>query len=344
MIVTYFRSSSFNNWDFCEQQYYLKYVLGLPDVSGKKAEMGTIVHKVMEILAVAKEGHQNGVYTFTDDALGDFTFSEQELFDDAWMDYLLTLSYDYYAGKSVHKWTKGDKKKCLQWCYTAVTELNCCFDPRKRKIIAAEPHFDFVLPYEWAKFEYEINGEKIEGQLAMKGTIDMVTEERPGILESVDWKTGKCMNWATGETKGYNCFTKDPQLRIYHYALHKLFPEVEQFIPTIYWINDGGAYTMPYGPKDIKATEEMLRRRFQEIKRSTKPSLIANTRQRWKCKTLCGFGKTQHPSGEINPYTGDPHTICSMVAAKIKRQGIERTTIEEKAPGHEFNKYQAPGA
>lgn len=343
MIVTYFRSSSYNNWDFCQQQYYLKYVLGLPDISGKKAEMGTIVHKVMECLASAKKAFQDGVFNFSDDSLGDITFSEEELFADPWMEYLYSMSYEYYTVKSPHKWTAGDRKKCLKWCYTAVTELNGAFDPRRRHIVASEPHFDFVLPYDWAHYEYEIDGQKIEGQLAMKGTIDMVTEEMPNVLESVDWKTGQCKNWATGVPKTYKCFQKDPQLRIYHYALHKLFPEVEQFIPTIYWINDGGAFTMPFGPSDIAATEEMLRKRFREIKRATRPHLIAHTKDRWKCRTLCGFGKSNHPSGEINHRTGKPHTICSYIADKIKRKGIVQATIEEKAPGHEFSKYEAPG-
>ena len=343
MIVTYFRSSSYNNWDFCQQQYYLKYVLGLPDPSGKKAEMGTIVHKVMECLASAKKAYQDDERGFKDDSLGEIEFSKEELYSDKWMEFLFTLSYNYYTAKSHHKWRDGDRRTCLKWCHMALTELHGAFDPRKRNIVASEPHFDFELPYDWAKFSYEIDGETIEGSLAMKGTIDLVTEEMPNIFESVDWKTGQCKNWATGKPKTYSCFRKDPQLRIYHYALHKLFPDVEQFIPTIYYIRDGGAFTMPFGPEDLTATEDMLRKRFREIQRTTRPHLIAFTREKWKCRTLCGFGKTQHPSGEINPRTGLPHTICSYVAEKIKKKGIVQTTIEEKAPDHEFNKYEAPG-
>ena len=51
MIVTYIRSSSYNNYDFCQMQYFLTYVLGHRSDSNKKADMGTMVHKVMEILA-----------------------------------------------------------------------------------------------------------------------------------------------------------------------------------------------------------------------------------------------------------------------------------------------------
>ena len=46
MLVTYIRSSSYNNYSFCQMQYFLTYVLGYQTDSGKKAELGTIVHKV----------------------------------------------------------------------------------------------------------------------------------------------------------------------------------------------------------------------------------------------------------------------------------------------------------
>jgi len=343
VIITYFRSSSYNNWSFCQHQYYLTYVLGLPSGSGKKAEMGTLVHKVMEGLACAKKANQDGESTFTDEVFGEITFSEEELFSDEWMEYLYTLSYDYYSKNSEHKWTDGDRRTCLKWCYKALAELNGGFDPRKRTILAAEPHFDFVLPYDWAHYKYEIDGQVVEGQLALKGTIDLVTEEMPGIVESVDWKTGKCLDWATGQKKTYESFQKDAQLHMYHYALHKMYPHIEQFIPTVYWINDGGAYTVAFGPEDIIQTEQMIKQRFLEIQKSIRPSMIAHTKNKWKCKCICTFGKNPHPSGEINPRTGEPFTICEYVAKKIKMKGIHQTTIEEKAEGHEFSHYEAPG-
>jgi len=50
MIITYVRSSSYNNYSYCEMQYFMTYVLGHQSKSGKKADMGTMVHKVMEVL------------------------------------------------------------------------------------------------------------------------------------------------------------------------------------------------------------------------------------------------------------------------------------------------------
>ena len=51
MLITYVRSSSYNNYSYCQMQYFITYVLGHQAESGKKAILGTIVHKVLEILA-----------------------------------------------------------------------------------------------------------------------------------------------------------------------------------------------------------------------------------------------------------------------------------------------------
>ena len=42
MLVTYVRSSSYNNYDFCQMQYFLTYNLGWRGSSGKRADMGTM--------------------------------------------------------------------------------------------------------------------------------------------------------------------------------------------------------------------------------------------------------------------------------------------------------------
>ena len=54
----------------CEQQYFLEYNLGYRSPSGKKADKGTIVHKVMEILAHIKLCQQKKLVIYDDDILG----------------------------------------------------------------------------------------------------------------------------------------------------------------------------------------------------------------------------------------------------------------------------------
>ena len=54
MIITYLRSSSYGTHSMCPQQYMMEYILGIRSPSNQKADKGTIVHKVMEILAYIK--------------------------------------------------------------------------------------------------------------------------------------------------------------------------------------------------------------------------------------------------------------------------------------------------
>ena len=81
MVITYIRSSSYNNYEYCEMQYFITYVLGHQSISGKKAQLGTIVHKVMECLASCKKRLQyreNKQMSITDDALGKIKFSKRQ--------------------------------------------------------------------------------------------------------------------------------------------------------------------------------------------------------------------------------------------------------------------------
>ena len=342
MIITYFRSSSYNQYSMCPQAYYLSYVLGHQSPSGMAAEKGTIVHKVMECLAHAKLAHQKGEGTINDDALGFMDVSDFEyVYSNDFVDELVNLSYEHYTSKSDHHYTARHYKECSKWSYEAITHCNAAFDPRNRDIVAPEGAFDFVIDEPWAEYDYVLpDGKKLTGQLSMKGTIDLITQVRPGVYEVIDWKTGRRLDWATGQQKDFKKLTTDPQLRIYHYALTKMYPEIDQFLMTIYFIKDGGPYTLAFTKDDISDTMGMLKKRFEEIKRINRPRLVKS----WKCTKFCHFGKNSHPSGEIDPRTGEPYTICEYVARKIRKRGIEASMIEDKKEGHEFDYYHAPGS
>ena len=79
MIITYFRSSSYNTHSMCEQQYFMEYVLGWRGPSGQKADKGTICHKVLEILAVIKKCQQDELPIAIDDILGDIDVNSYDL-------------------------------------------------------------------------------------------------------------------------------------------------------------------------------------------------------------------------------------------------------------------------
>lgn len=352
--VLYFRSSSYNAWGMCEQQYFLSYTLGIPQKDNKKAEMGTVVHKVMEGLAAAKYALQKGEYRFTDDVMGEVDFKEDMLYSDNFVDYLFDKSFKYYTEKSPNEFTEADRKLMRIWTFKPLRLLDGSFDPRNRDIVAPELHFDFEIDEPWAEYEYEMPHGGIEkGKLALKGTIDLVTKVGENVYESIDWKTGQRLDWASlkpwpHNIKSYEKLMVDPQLRIYHYALHHKFPDAEQFIPTIYYINDhgtkakpviGGVYSMAFEKDTIDETKEMIRHRFEKIKKTARPQLVKS----WKCRSFCHYGKTAHPSGEIDPRTGAPYTICEYVARKTRELGIDKVVKDYIHPGHSIGNYKAPG-
>ena len=67
-------------------QYFMTYVLGHQSTSGKKAELGTMVHKVMEILAGLKKFQQDNpkkkYLLVDDDAAGKIKIHKDKLYLD----------------------------------------------------------------------------------------------------------------------------------------------------------------------------------------------------------------------------------------------------------------------
>ena len=339
MIVTYIRSSSYNNYSYCEMQYFITYVLGYQPVSGKKADLGTITHKVMEVLAKLKkelqDNHNQKTLLVNDDALGKISTSKSDFSSDKLVDKILDKSFSFYSSKSTHTFTKADKNTCLDMCWSALSFNNGQFDPRNRNIVAAEPHFDIPIDEDWAHYEYEINGKLIKGQLAIKGTIDLVTEISNGTLEAVDWKTGKRLDWATGEEKDYEKLNKDPQLLLYNYALSKLFPEYEQSIMSIFFIKDGGPFSLCFDKSDQDRFLSMLKDKFADIQKNNLPRPISVDRTNWKCTKLCHYCKTNWPETDKN--------MCIYIDEYLKKHGMQKTVNDCTRSGFDIGFYEAPG-
>ena len=336
MIITYFRSSSFNGHNMCPQQYFCEYVLGRRGVGGIKADKGTIVHKVMEALAVAKKAKQEGKKLVEDNVCGKIFTNFCDINE------LTEKVYKYYSEAfDYHNWKEKDLKDCKDWVWKAIQLNDGMFDPRKRNIVDAEPHFDFEIDEDWANFEYEIGGETVKGKLSMKGTIDLITKVDDGVYEIIDWKTGKRLDWATGQVKTFEKLMDDPQLRIYHYAACQLYPDVKQIMITINFINDGGPFTICFSKEDLEKTKKMLRKKFEEIK-STK---IPRLKKSWKCTKICHQGKTTFEGTDISPLTRDGKimTKCEQVEYEIQKKGIDLVTLEYAAPEHKVTAYIAPG-
>ena len=341
MLVTYIRSSSFNNWRYCEMQYFITYVLGYQSLSGKKAVQGTVVHKVLEVLASLQKAKQEAgkkrKLVIEDDALGKISINKSYLTSYDIVNDLLEQSFESYTTQeSHHEWYNKDKEECRKWTWKALQWNEGQFDPRNREIVAPEPHFDIPIDEDWAKFKYTLpDGKEIEGQLAIKGTIDLVTKTDDDTIEVVDWKTGRRIDWATGEEKTYEKLLSDPQLLLYNYAISKLFPEYKQTIMTIFFIKDGGPFSMCFDKEDHDKFLEMLKDRFQEIQQNMAPKPISDTRNSFKCNKLCHYYKNNWPGTDEN--------MCIYIEKHLNKHGMEDTIKKCTRDGFDIGFYEAPG-
>ena len=126
-------------------------MLGWRGPSGQKADKGTIVHKVLEILAFIKKGTQDNLQNITDDIIGNIDCYNYSL------DNIIDRVYNYYVTKNHHHiWKDKDKKDCHGWVYKALEFNNGMFDPRNRNIVSPELHFDIEIKKPWARY-YLIN-------------------------------------------------------------------------------------------------------------------------------------------------------------------------------------------
>jgi len=347
----------------------MTYVLGYQDETNKKAEKGTVTHKVLECLALLKLAVQNNKKYITDDVLGKYKFNHEDLLtstkltDDlvdsinkersykskyTWpctIKYnhvrhgvdivydIFNIVYDYYSSRSKHEWSKTDKKDCWHWIWIPLDLRNGLYDPRKREIYSPEQKFDITLDFDWAKYEYEHEGKIISGQLALKGTIDLITRLDERTLEIIDWKSGQRKNWATGDVKTLEYLHNDHQLMLYYYALHKLIKD-HDIMMTIYYNRCGGPFTPVFEHSHLKKMEKYLQKRFETIKKNSLPKLCHPEQKDIKC-SWCSFYK--------NKFANDNMNMCNRIHEEIKSQGIEEVVEQYKVKDHKFDKYSCPG-
>jgi hypothetical protein len=314
--------------------------------SNQKADKGTICHKVLEILAHIKLCDQNNQPIYTDDIAGDIDIKKYSI------DSITERVYKHYTGEfKHHEWNLKDYKDCHKWVYKALTDHNGIFDPRSRDILQPEQHFDIVIEKPWAHYKYETEHGILEGQLAIKGTIDLITKVNDSTIEMVDWKTGRRLDWATGEEKTLEKLYKDPQLKIYHYAISKLYPEYDHVIASINFINDGGAFSVCFDKPDLEDTENIIRKKFEAIKNCKRPMLSKS----WKCSKLCHFGKTTFENSNtllpILEYRdgqacqkGSYMTKCEQIRHELELKGMKTVVDEYTVPGYTVGHYKAPGS
>jgi hypothetical protein len=337
--------------------------------------MGTSVHKVLEVLANCKRQMQEvpdtTVFLFKDVELGQlewraddflkpYHLSDEEVdtinktrinkstykhecklpyghirYGVELVECLIKKSQQYYAVD----WAPVDYKDTTNFVWMAIDHNNGLFDPRHRNIVDAEPHFDFLIDKEWAKYDWVLpNNKEISGKLGIKGTIDLITALPGGILEIVDWKTGQRLDWASqqdNKVKTYSDLQQDFQLMLYYYAAHRMYPEAKQIIVTIFFIRDGGPFTFCFDDRTIEEVENRLRDRYNEIKACEHPTMQDPSQSNFKCKYICDYFKMSSPDKEKN--------FCRFIHEQINECGIDAVTNLYTAKDFCIGHYEAPG-
>jgi len=312
-------ASGYSTVSHCEMAWFIGSVLKwrLPS-PWKATDIGTITHSVLELLANAKLTKQGGKARFDDPVIGVVTFSK--LFEADYLEKIIEkIYYDHCTKSTHHDWDASDLKKVKKYIKTLMEHQNGAYNPLLQEIVGAEIEFNPTIDEPWAKYSYEFDGKKIEGNLALRGFIDIVTKVDSDTIEICDYKTGQRKDFHSGKVKDYDALFNDIQLRMYYYAATLLYPTIPNVLVTIYYIKDGGPFTISYGPEDIPETLRMIQEKFEKVRDKIKPD--KNTG--FHCRKFCEFGLNTFEGTNVpvlksatNTHCGkkgEPHKICSQV-------------------------------
>lgn len=309
-------------------RFFLEQGLKLYMPAGKAANMGTIYHSQMETMALIKKARQDGRDSFTSKLLGEVKLSEiKSLSGLAEQIYQKHIETDL----SGHEWDKKDLKTILKWFETTLRYNGGDLNPLKMEIVATEHKFELPFDYDWADIG---DGKKF----MVRGIMDLVAM-KDGMLNLIDWKSGKMNDFYTGKDKDYEDLMNDIQLLTYYYAMRKLYPDHENIMINIFYVKAGGIFTLCFSDSDLTRVEEKFRIRFETIKNMK----IPHQNKSWRCNKFCPFSKVSFPKekqliefrdGKFQS-VGTPMSICDQAEFTIRKQGIdfvEKTyKVEKKA-------------
>lgn len=344
-------SSGHSCHNMCEAKYFGEYVLGWRGPSNIKSDQGTIIHKVLEVLAAWKLCSQNNEQYFNDEILGQCFINNEFKYVEVnnnklTIQDILDNIFSYYTNKerTDHTWSKKEYNICNEWLFRAIEFNNGQFHPFNQNIVSPELRFDIEIRDDWAKYEYELNGEKYQGQLVIKGIIDSIIKIDDYTHEIIDFKTGRRLDWANGKEKTYEYLHNDFQLRLYHYAHMVLYPNIDNVLITIYFINDGGPFTLAFGRQDIPDTLDMIKKKFEHIRNTERPK----PNYTWKCKKFCHFGKQTFDGTGIKPLIaknssrlskpGEIMCMCDQILYTIENRSIDLVCINMTKENHKIGK------
>lgn len=325
MLVTHMRSSMLSSLEFCEHKAFLSYCIGIKEKGNAKSDMGSAVHKSLELLALRKFSEQNKKKTFENE-ISDTPFVTKEITIDKAFD--LGWKYCQNLAPGHTEWTDEKTIKFYRGLYDKLLNFKKgAYNPLNLNIVQPEQFFEFEVKEDWAKYDYMIGNTRLKGFLKLRGTVDLIIMDDEGNYSSLDYKTGKRVNWAVGEwfkpkTKEYADLQKDKQLLLYYYSLVKLLG-THDITSIIYYLQDGGPFELVFDEDSYRIAEEMIKKEFKKINDIKIPKLTKhlgnaaeNHYNKRKC-SWCDFNK-------IQPKISTEKTVCEHFRSEIVSLGMDK--------------------
>lgn len=179
MYITSMSPSSYNVVDECQMKYFIGNILRIREPEKIAAEKGTFIHEYLEILALYKKAHQEGLKTINNgyhevEVVPPDQIDTQALFD------MLKANFKYK-----NTFSDKDYKECKA---SIDTVLSSSEDPRKLEIVETEHKFSLEIDEPWANYYYETEKGVEKGKYKINGIIDLITKVDDDTYKFIDWK------------------------------------------------------------------------------------------------------------------------------------------------------------
>ncbi len=307
MIYTFIRSSSLKTYEICPHRFLIEWEIGIRQPPNRKMQIGNVIHSTLEKLAHSKlNGTNIDPYVTLDEVFTEYNRDFPGVFE-------------------------GDShSECGDLIEQVLTFQGGIYNPKNLNIWKIEEPFDQTIDKDWATYKFNTPNGTLEGQLALKGTIDLIIKHSEDTLEILDWKTGqKPYDYARGCEQTEQTLKYDTQILLYHYAVCMLYPKIDNVIFTIYYIRTNQPFTIILERKDLPKTEAILARKYRTIVNDTKPYLNIS----WRCN-FCPFFKAE--------YKESGKTTCVFFRDEIIEKGYDKT-MAEHADWHALTRYGSGG-
>lgn len=327
MLVTFLRSSSINSFELCQMQYFLGAVLGIRSPSGRKADLGNSVHKALEVLSRQKLARQRGESSFVEPEANK-TFVTGEVDAEA----AITHGWSVYEKPG---YTRADRQDVYDLTMKVLTRDDGAYHPENLDIVAPEQFFDLPVEAEWAWYDYANprGGPRIQGQLRIRGTVDLLYRDDNGIIIYHDYKTGRQWDWAAQKRKDWASLMVDRQLLLYYHAVRRLYPD-DDLLFSIDYVREDGVFFLPYGDEQDAAAVAMLREMFEKIRDCEMPDRrMDEVGPRGQPCSFCHYARAKAPTGE---------SLCDYYHGQLVQLGMSKC-VAKHANGEPWLQYGGGG-